>query len=485
MNPLHLIDFYKVDHRRQYPEGTGLIFSNFTPRGSRIDGINEVVFFGLQYYIQKYLLDLWDTNFFGYPKNVVVEEYKRRVGGSNKFMDFAHIEALHDFGRLPVAIYAVPEGTKVPIGVPAMVMWNTHPDFFWLTNYLETSLSSVLWGPCTAATIADKYRSIISGLTRASGGDQDFCPFQGHDFSSRGMYGPEAAAMSGAAHLLSFTGTDTVHALDFVDRFYPNPGDRAVGGSIPATEHSVMCMGGDTTELDTFRRLITEVYPSGPVSVVADSWDYWRVLTDILPALRNEIMNRDGTLVIRPDSGDPVKIICGDPTVDPELPAGKGSMRLLYDTFGGKTNEKGFKSLDSHVGLIYGDSITLDRCTQICANLVASKFVPRVVFGIGSYTYQYITRDTFCFAVKSTYGEIKSRPMPIFKDPKTDDGTKKSAKGLLSVHRGANGVLKLKQDSSWQEVENCAFQCRFHNGSIFNQSTFNMIRARLAEHRTF
>ena len=217
------------------------------------------------------------------------------------------------------------------------------------------------------------------------------------------MYGTEAAMLSGAGHLLSFTGTDTVPAIDFLEDHYNADSDtELIGGSVPATEHSVMCMGTKDDEIATFHRLITETYPTGIVSIVSDTWDYWKVWTDYLPALREEILGRDGVVTIRPDSGDPVKILVGDPAAPAGSPAHRGSYELAWEVFGGTTNDAGYRMLDPHINLIYGDSITPERCEAICAGLVAKGFVPTNVFGIGSFTYQHNTRDTFGFAMKAT-----------------------------------------------------------------------------------
>jgi nicotinamide phosphoribosyltransferase len=359
-----------------------------------------------------------------------------------------------------------------------LVMWNTKPEFFWLTNYLETHISQMLWGPCTSATIAKQYRRLLETAAEISGGAKEFVDWQGHDFSARGMYGYEAAVMSGMGHLLSFTGTDTVAAIDALESYYGANSDKElIGGSVPATEHSVMCMGGEESELETYRRLITEVYPSGIVSIVSDTWDYWKVWTEILPALKNEIMSREGTLTIRPDSGDPVKVICGDPGAEPGSPEFKGSFELAWDLFGGTQNNKGFKQLDPHINLIYGDSITLERCHSILSGLLDKGFVPSMVFGIGSFTYQYNTRDTFGFAIKATYGEVNGQPRDIFKDPKTDSavgGSKKSHKGLLALIDG-----KVQQQSTWNDVFEGDFELHYRNGEIFNEPTLAQMRERI------
>lgn len=479
-NPLTLIDFYKADHRSQYPEGTTTVFSNWTPRKSRIGDIDSVIFFGLQYYIKEYLTGRWDRDFFDQPKADVVGRYARRMRNAGIEIDVDHIEDLHDLGYLPVDIWALPEGTEVPVGVPMFVLWNTVPEFFWITNYLETSLSSIIWGPSTSATIARKYRRILERWVEKTGGDPAFVDWQGHDFSYRGMYGTEAAMLSGAGHLLNFAGTDTVPAIDFVEEYYgANSDEELVGGSVPATEHSVMCMGTKDDEIQTFRRLITELYPSGIVSIVSDTWDYWKVWTEYLPKLREDILGRDGVVTIRPDSGDPVKILVGDPDAPVGSPAYKGSYELAWEVFGGTTNDEGFNVLDPHINLIYGDSITPERCEAICAGVAAKGFVPKNIFGIGSYTYQYNTRDTFGFAMKATAGVVDGELREIFKDPATDDGTKRSARGLLAVRRGETGRMEVVEQATWDDVRNCAFEQVFSDGRLFRDETLSEIRERI------
>ncbi len=484
--PPHQIDFYKSGHIYQYPEGTELVFSNFTPRASRMEGVDEVVFFGLQYFIKEYLLDQWQRNFFDKDKSVIFE-YKRRMDGGlgEDIVGIEHLMDLHELGYLPIEIRALKEGSRVPLRIPMFVIWNTKPEFFWLTNYLETIMSAVLWGPCTSATIADQYRGVLESYAYRTVGDMSFVPVQGHDFSCRGMYGLEASAMSGAAHLLSFTGTDTVPAIDFIEQYYgAERHEDPLGMSVPATEHSVMCLGGDDGELETIRRLITETYPSGIVSIVCDTWDFWKVITEYLPALKDEIMARDGTVVIRPDSGDPVEIICGNAQFHEQgnisTAEKKGAVECLWDTFGGTTTERGFKQLDSHIGLIYGDSITIDRCRDICSRLSYKGFAStNVVFGIGSYTYQYNTRDTFGFAIKATYAEVYGKPKNIFKKPKTDDGTKNSAKGLIAVYNGKHEWFSMKEEATWDEVKNCALELVYRDGALIRNESIDEIRKTL------
>ncbi|WKB79883.1 nicotinate phosphoribosyltransferase [Cellulophaga lytica] len=481
MNPLLYTDGYKVDHRRQYPEGTTLVYSNWTPRKSRIDAIDEVVFFGLQYFIKKYIIEEFNTNFFNKPKKEIAEKYSRRINnylGPNS-VGIKHIEDLHDLGYLPMVIKALPEGSSVPIRVPMMTMYNTLPEFFWLTNYFETILSTTIWMPCTSATIAKQYRKILDKYAKETSTALEFVDWQGHDFSMRGIAGMEAAVMSASGHLLSFSGTDTIPAIDFLEEYYnANSDNELVGGSVAATEHSVMCMGTNTGEQETFKRLITEVYPNGIVSIVSDTWDLWKVLTEYLPNLKEDVLARDGKVVIRPDSGDPADIICGNPNGKTEEEK-KGVIELLWEIFGGQTNSKGYKELDPHIGAIYGDSITTARATDICERLKQKGFAStNVVLGIGSFTYQYNTRDTFGFAMKATYGEVNGEGREIFKDPITDDGTKKSAKGLLKIEK-ENGTYKLVDQVNWEQEKTGELKEVFKDGKLLIDDSLQDIRNRV------
>jgi len=481
MNPLLLTDGYKVDHRRQYPQGTTLVYSNWTPRKSRLQGIDDVVFFGLQYFIKKYIIKDFDQDFFKQPKNDVVKKYARRINnylGTN-LVGTKHIEDLHDLGYIPMVFKALPEGVCVPVRVPMFTMYNTKPEFFWLTNYFETLLSAVIWMPCNSASIARQYRKVLDRYALETSSIPEFVNWQGHDFSMRGMAGIEASVTSASGHLLSFTGTDTIPAVDFLEEYYNANSDiELIGGSVAATEHSVMCMGTTDGEYETFKRLICEIYPEGIVSIVSDTWDLWKVLTDYLPRLKTEIIQREGKVVIRPDSGDPVDIICGNPNGKTEQER-KGVIELLWDVFGGTTNIKGFKELVSQIGAIYGDSITIDRATQICERLKLKGFAStNVVLGIGSYTYQYNTRDTFGFAMKATYGEVNGEGREIFKDPITDDGTKKSAKGLMKVVL-ENSQYKLIDQVSWADEKQGELKEVFRDGKLLIDQSLSEIRNRI------
>lgn len=469
-------DGYKADHRRQYPEGTEYIYANFTPRATRVEDCEAVVVFGIKYMLQKFFVEEFQNTFFNRPKDEVLKEYQGTMDSylGPGMITTEHLGELHDLGYLPLHVKALPEGTRCPLRVPFLTIVNTDPKFFWLTNMLETMISTTLWHPITSATTADRYRQLFDKFAVETGAAPEFVPFQGHDFSMRGMCGVEAATVSAAAHLTSFTGSDTIPAIPWVKQYYGSEG--LIAASVPATEHSVMCLGEKDTEIETFKRLINKIYPSGIVSIVSDTWDFWQVVTEFLPMMKKDIMNRDGKVVIRPDSGDPVKIICGDPDYPMSSPEGKGLIECLWDTFGGTVNDKGYKVLDPHIGAIYGDSITYERAEDILTLLEEGGFSSEnIVFGIGSFTYQYVTRDTHCFAVKATMGIVNGEPRAIFKDPKTDTGMKKSAKGLLHVTED----LELIDNCTELEEAAGALKTVFLDGSIEKFTTFEEIRARL------
>lgn len=475
-----LTDGYKLGHRNQYPKGTEYVYSNWTPRTSKYypEASEGVVVFGIQYLIQKYFIDEFKTKFFDKPKQQAVAAFKRRVDlflGPNN-VGTQHIEELHDLGYLPIRVKALPEGTLCPIGVPALTIVNTHPDFFWITNYLETLISTELWLPMTSATTARLFKkNLINHLekTKVELSDTDM-GFLCHDFSMRGMAGVEAAILSGLGHLTSFNGSETIPANEAAEHYYDIDGRKdLISATVPVTEHSVMCAGGMEDEFETFKRLITEVYPSGFVSIVSDTWDFWQVITDYMPRLKDIIMARDGRVVIRPDSGDPVDIIAGLPAKKIVEDRGKiyyfpnigipkeelkisrwlrhnnveelakyevteaqvkGAYECLMDIFGFHYNDAGFRIMDTHIGMIYGDSITLERQEEIYRRLEDKNIAAtNLVLGIGSYTYQYKTRDSLGFAMKATWCQINGQPKEIFKCPKTDSGMKKSLKGLIQV----------------------------------------------------
>lgn len=481
INPLFCIDFYKSGHIYQYPKGTEVIYSNFTARSNKNSNIkNEegIIFFGLQYFIMDFIIETFYENFFNRPIEKVIKEYKDMMDNclGKDVVRTDHIEALHKLGYLPIQIKSLPEGELIPFKVPFITIENTHPKFFWLTNYLETVLSCYLWKPITTATTAYHFKKLFYQYAKKTGGDLEFINFQGHDFSFRGLGSVQDAIGTGMAHLTSFRGTDTVIGVEAINNFYKGKDSKSIiGASVPATEHSVMCAYGKDNEYMTFYHLLKKIYRNGILSIVSDTWNFWHVIDNYLENLKPIILYREGKLVIRPDSGDPKEII-------PKL------CNRLWNIFGGKINEKGYKELDPHIGIIYGDAINYETASIILKKLKKDKFCStNVVFGIGSYTYQYVTRDTYGFAIKSTAAFIPSENSTIFdneswvklyKDPKTDSGIKKSAKGLLRVEK-ENDKYVLYDSQSPDECLGGKLETCFINGEFIQKYSIDEIREKI------
>ncbi|WGH49973.1 nicotinate phosphoribosyltransferase [Pseudoalteromonas phage vB_PtuP_Slicky01] len=473
-----LKDAYKAFHHRAYNPLVTHVYSNFTNRfnkHSNVKGNKAVVFFGLQRMIIKVLIRNWNKSFFQEDKAEVVAEYNRVISAMlGKPIDTKHIEDLWDLGYLPIEIKALPEGSLVPYGVPPFTITNTVSGFGWVVNMLETVISAEMWGISTSATTAYYYRKRFE----ESSLPKDMIKFMGHDFSYRGMFGTEAAAMSGLGHLTSFVGSDVIPAALEAEEYYDAKIDKElVFSSVDATEHSVMCSYEQAGELESLKHLITKVTPTGIISIVSDTWDFWKLVTEYLPALKDVILGRDGTVVIRPDSGDPVKILCGDPE-SPIAHENKGLIECLWDIFSGTVDASGLKVLHKNIGAIYGDSITLERQDEIITRLEAKGFLPLVVLGIGSYTYQYVTRDTHGSAVKATDVQMgEGNHVAISKDPKTDS-SKKSAKGLLMVVKEADGTYGLLDDVDpmLEGSELNRLEPVFKDGVLLKRTTLNEVR---------
>lgn len=558
--PMNLADFYKTGHPGMYPSETNLLVANFTHRSAKYAPVrsspffdDKLVWFGITGFIKEFLIDTFNNEFFQTAKATAVRKYKRRMDtalGLNK-VSMTQLEKLHDLGYLPLELRSLPEGSRVNIKVPPVVFINTHDGFPWISTYFETLFSCESWKPATVATIAFEFRKLLTYFAKLTGSPLDFVNWQGHDFSMRGMSGVHDAMRCGAGHLLSFFGTDTVPAIDYLEDYYGANADlELVGGSVPATEHSVMTLRillatqrlardpansvltvkglRAMAEMAVIRELITEDYPSGFISIVADSFDFWNVITVIAPSLSEEILNRapdelgNAKVVFRPDSGDPVKILCGAALEIDELtsqlvykalkkgydhvtvggryykaeyvgfgnldctwveveatPELKGAVECLWETFGGSITDKGFKLLNPRVGLIYGDSITLERAMAILTRLVAKGFASgNVVLGIGSFTYQLISRDSFGFALKAIYAEVGDESVEIYKDPATDDGTKKSAKGLLRVEKEGDDFVLYEQQTR-EEFDRGALVPIFRNSELLVDEPLGTLRDRL------
>lgn len=514
-NPLVLTDFYKTIHHLAYTPGLEYLVSYWTPRMSRYDYIDKVVVFGMQAFIKEYLITYFNENFFEKDREEMLSEYKRLISNTmtQQAADTTEIEKLYDLGYLPIQIKAIAEGTRVNIKTPVYEISNTVKGYGWLVNYLETFISVNIWHPMNSASVAYAYRQIVNkyfdktvsekAVTRIDFENGKMLSKESDavlanvksaacgDFSMRGMTSIEDALKSSSAHLLSFTGSATIGAILWLEEFYNcDCTKEVVGKGVPSTEHSVMSSYGRDGEEECYRHLIEDVFTTGPLSIVSDTYDYWNVVTKIIPSLKESIMKRDGKIIIRGDSGDPVEIICGTVT---ELEEGKeytpeelGTVRCLWNVFGGYINDKGYKVLDSHIGAIYGDAITYERAGKIYELLEKMGFaVSNVTLGIGSYTYQYVTRDSLGQALKATNSIVDGKERQIFKDPVTDKvkgaNFKKSQKGMCCVYRDVEDVLykdELTFDMVKDMKENLLVPV-FCDGKLLVDESLSDIRARL------
>ena len=492
INPLLDVDAYKLSHKHMYPKSMTQMYSNLTPRSAKhfkfksADFDNKVVVFGTQALV-KQLADHWQANFFDKPIEPLVVEYKsvllNCLGVSDPDVQWCY--DLHNLGYLPILIKALPEGSRSPIGVPILTITNTHDDFAWLVNYLETYLSTNIWKPITMATNSYEYKRILAKYNALTADTADFMPWQVHDFAARGLGSSHEWSINCIAHLTSFSGTDTVQAILGAQHYYG--ADLTCGGSVPATEHSVMTIAIASSnhkdkllaEQTYLHNLLTNLYPTGILSVVCDSYDFWGVIENNLPALKDVIMSRSGKLVIRPDSGNPIDVICGHPDgcvrMISNSAESKGLLQSLWDIFGGTINDKGYKVLDPHIGLIYGDAITADVYESILSRMESMKFSSdNLVIGKGAVGDQLITRDTFGFAIKATHCVVNGQSIEVSKEPKTD-AKKKSAKGLLHVNSDFNLI---DQCTPEQEATGLLHPI-FHNSEVLSNTTLEEIRQKL------
>lgn len=467
-NTLLCTDVYKLGHMLQYPPGTTKVYSYLQARSDK--ELPETVFFGLHYYLQKYLAQ-------GFVRADADEFYDIYASILGPVPDGvrSRIEALLDIGYWPVEIKAVPEGEVMPVRNVLMTITNTHPEFYWCVGYLESLLLKV-WNTITVASYSLKLRRLVHRFAQQTCDNFDHLPFQVHDFGYRGVSSEETAELSGAAHLLNFLGSDTVPAVKFLRDYYEAVWP--IGLSVPATEHSVMCSYGPENELEAFSHIL-DVYPNGIVSIVSDTYDLWKVLTEYGPKLHKKIMARDGRLVFRPDSGDPQSIICGTP-VSSHIAESMGALELLWQTFGGTTNSKGYRVLDSHVGLIYGDGFFFDRFDSVLSEMERQGWASsNLVVGIGGLLLQAHSRDELGFAIKATFAEIDGRQRELFKDPVTDS-KKRSHKGMLRLTKLGPGQF-ITYDQQGYSSEGGYLKPVYRDGKILTTYTLEEIRNRLTE----
>jgi len=551
INSLYLTDGYKVGHQKMLAPGTTKLYGTWIPRSLKHapKGITKIVSFGQQM-VWKWIHDEFEENFFQPHRNPLdakpsalhfIKDMSLYLGME---YDGKHFEDLWDLGYLPIRVKALPEGLETNPNIPHMTFVNTVDGFAWLTLYLETIVSALAWKPTTSATIALLYRRQAEECVKKTDPDNLWLvDYLCHDFSARGL-SPWDMIASGLGHATSFRGSDTLPVIPAARYFYNEPVDEVCINSVNASEHSV-----STTKIFTVgeQQMIADwldLFPKGILSIVSDTFDLWKLITEYLSANKDAIMSRDGKLVIRPDSGDPVDIICGDvwrvqgftegvlnkvgeggvvynyidqkyyrvfsdhngrvygtKALDSDLtPANKGVIQLLWEIFGGTINEQGYKVLDPHIGCIYGDSITPERQVEIYQRLETKGFAStNIVLGVGSFTYQFNTRDTFGWAAKGSWFEVQRWATEeegtyvvrdaynIYKDPVTDDGTKKSLKGLVCVKHDESGEIVCHQECPWTSIdpkkpaENSGLlRTIYENGLFYNQTTLTEVRRRLS-----
>lgn len=483
-NPMLLIDFYKAVHAEMLPKDITKSVSYFTPRMSRVNRWDSVVMFGLQGFIKTYLVDYFNDEFFNKPFDEVISGYKRVMDatlGENAYK-IEKIEKLHKLGYLPIEIVALPEGTIVPMHVPMFGITNTHKDFAWLPQSLESLISAESWHPMIAATVGYTYRQIVNYYYDLTCDDETSRAKALGAFDFRGEECTDSAIKAGAGWCLSFLNTATVPTIPYLEKNYKcDCTKEPVAFGNPSTEHSVMCsnFAVDGDEITLLRRLLTEIYPNTSFSAVLDSYDYWNVIGNILPQLKPEILAHNGCMLMRGDSGDCVEVVTK-------------TVFKLWEEFGGTTNSKGYKVLNPHVKAIYGDSITVQRCEQIYKILMENGYAcSNVALGVGSFSFQCIeedgilkpfTRDTFSSCIKATYCEIDDKPFQIFKNPK-DGGFKKSQKGCCVVVKGSDDKLIYVDGRTWEEAHVSGedakvnlLQSVFKDGQLIKEQSLAEIR---------
>ncbi|MEE0862600.1 MAG: nicotinate phosphoribosyltransferase [Lachnospiraceae bacterium] len=480
INPMLLIDFYKAVHAEMLPKEITKSVSYFTPRMSRVKMWDKVVMFGLQGFVKTYLIDYFNECFFERSLDEVIGEYRRIMDaalGKNAYK-IEKIEKLHKLGYLPIEVFSLPEGARVPMQVPMFGITNTHEDFAWLPQSLESLISAESWHPMLAATVGATYRDIVNKYYELTCDDDITKAKALGAFDFRGEECTESAIKAGAGWCLSFLNTATVPTIPYLEQYYNcDCTKEPVAFGSPSTEHSVMCSNYaiDGDEITLLRRLLTEIYPNTSFSAVLDSYDYWNIIENVLPQLKDEIMAHNGCMLMRGDSGDCVEVVTK-------------TVFKLWDEFGGTVNSKGYKVLDPHVKAIYGDSITIQRCEEIYNILMENGFAcSNVALGVGSFSMQCVeeegilkpfTRDTFSSCIKATYCEIAGTPYPIFKNPK-DGGFKKSQKGCCVVKLDENGNYTYKDEFTWAEAVNDAdnkLETIFKDGKMVKEQSLAEIR---------
>lgn len=610
LNPILATDSYKLSHKGQLPPNTTKMYSHLTPRFVKYlkqkfpDMDDKVIVYGIQSTITL-ITENWENNFFKQDWGIIEKETLHvltpHLGWSSK--DLQHFKELHELGYLPLEFKALPEGSHVEINIPVLTIQNTHDDYAWLVNFIEPPLLNTIFKPMTVATLGLELAKLRNYYFNLTVEDQSGIDFALHDFSYRGQSGHESAAHTSSAYLLYTKGTDTLSAISFAQKYYNAPENLAY--SLNAGEHSTVTLniqlyrnvlqtssheeakvseqtyalgiqacrrvrdkliskGASLQDIElavgetfTLVRFLLEVYPTGLFAYVSDSYDYYRLINDIIPELKDIILNRDGKLILRPDSANPVDVVCGTgdiinipekynnsieaahnfvknivhDTIANETPHGeqgeteervlfnykdklysgvvelewnrydkqyyyiestclknveetilsvqeKGTIESLWETFGGTVNSFGYKCLDSHIGLVYGDGITYPRMKEIYQKLHSKKYaVSNICLAPGAYLLAHISRDDLGFALKNSMSTVDNTNISVYKAPATDL-SKASKAGLFKVELTDKGYV-LFDNVSEEEEKQGKLKTVWKNGKFTLLTTFDEIKSRL------
>ncbi|MEW5251023.1 nicotinate phosphoribosyltransferase [Microbulbifer discodermiae] len=445
-------DSYKASHYLQYPPGTSQVSSYIEARGGEF---KQAVFFGLQMFIKEYLARPITGGDIDEAK-AVFEAH----GVPFNEKGWCYILETHK-GYLPIEIQAIPEGTLVPVGSAMVQVTNTDPNCAWLTSYVETALLRAVWYPTTVATVSWHCRQVIQRYMQETCDDIGGIGFKLHDFGARGATTEEAAALGGAAHLVNFQGTDTLSGIMAARRYY---GADMAGFSIPAAEHSTITAWGRENEAAAYANMLQQFAGPGKlVAVVSDSYDLWNAIDNIWgDELRGKVEASGGTLVVRPDSGDPVTIVTE-------------TIERLMNKFGYKVNGKGYRVLPDYIRVIQGDGISQRTIEAILKAMEQrNQSADNIAFGMGGELLQKVNRDTMKFAMKASAAKVGEIWREVYKDPVTDRG-KRSKKGRLAVIRDGKGVVKtIGVQDLGQRVN--LLQSVFKNGRLTREFNFDQVR---------
>jgi nicotinamide phosphoribosyltransferase len=476
MNPLLGTDVYKMGHMEQYKPGTTETYSYLIARTDR--KYSHTVFFALRYWLKTYL-----TRRLTPEMGEEFLENRLAILGSNSPEVERKVRALCKLGYFPIEIKAVKEGTVMPVRNVLMTIRNTLPEFEWVPGFIE-SLILKIWDAISTASCSFTYRQIVNAMYKRTVPEELIFlqEFAVHDFGYRGSKSEEEAAITGGAHLLSFTGSDTVPAREWLIRNYNADRTSPFILSVPASEHSVMCSFGRGDEIDAFRNML-RLYPEGIVSIVSDTYDVYKVCSEFAREMKVEILSRPemGKVVFRPDSGNPEKVICGDPDAPVNSREWKGVLRLLEEVFGSEVNSKGFKQLNAKVGLIYGDGMYLGRYVRTLARLEDMGYAAsNLVIGVGGILRNH-SRDDMGFALKATHVINDGESVDIEKDPITDP-KKKSHKGLMYLVRDSDGIYRTVDQCTEEEEQSGLLEVVFRDGEMIGEEqNFASIRTMVQE----